>query len=384
MQTFSRLAGHRPRSDARFSRIIGDKIVFRYDRFAKKLVKEGKLIEQWIAYPEEHDIDLDAGTCLFNVRYFAADDENDDEDMGDQYDEQLDIKDVGKLYPKKIKLFLLNKQLMHDKMDQYIQKYCIRASLSIPVNSLLWLKYPPTANTADRVVILIKHDPPTYWILAFMDEYEPKYTVKHVQCNSETDKWDIKQQLSNGTRILHGGKGTVSESDIELICDQANINASSSYIKFELFAARKEIAYLKRHCKSNSESYKDMIIGQLEKWTIPRNANKWKETLTYITPTAKDKELDKMLTDNGYNLGMCTWNKSKSQQTTSFHYVQLCGIFGDSVSQEIITDHGGHYILSITKMDLVFYPKKRVDNLKIKAYVKKLAPPPPSSDEESD
>eukprot|EP01084_Bolivina_argentea_P040458 74775_1 len=367
MASFLRCAGNTPRYDSRKSKIVGIRMSFGNDRFAQKLVKSEKLVEKFIEYPREEDINLENNTCLVRVGYMN---DSSDEDMNESYDE-VDTNEIGNIYPKKMHSFLLNKKLLFPKMDQFIQKTCIAPILSKPVDSLLFLRYPLSTATVDRVVILTRHDPPTKYVLSFMNEYIPKYIVKHVKY--ENGQWIIMQQLSDGTAITNGGKGHVSDSDVEVICIDAN--AIDSHMQFKLFVLEKELSFIRNHCNANCVAYQQMITSQLVKWLRPTNSNKWKERFTFITPSGKDSEFDKMLTNNGYDLSVCTWNKAKSQQTIPFNYDQLIGTFGDDISEEIVTKHGGHYILSITKMDLTYYVKRTVDNLKIKAYVKRLAAP---------
>eukprot|EP01083_Nonionella_stella_P119895 358779_1 len=125
-----------------------------------------------------------------------------------------------------------------------------------------------------------------------------------------------------------------------------------------LFRSNRLMHALKAKQLNQREQVLDLIFAFAEKmlkakkgkavdkrafWTNPR----W----TYIATVPRIIE----------RLSIKSFNKSKTQTTHKLEYDEIKEVFG-SINDEVETEHGGHWILALTEIELTFYKNKQDNN----------------------
>eukprot|EP01084_Bolivina_argentea_P253426 425676_1 len=285
---------------------------------------------------------------MFGVKYF------DDPEIMD-----IELMEIGNKYPLILNSWILDSCSADSNMDEYVQRICIKPSSPLDVGDILWLK---KGELSTHRIVRIRSFYGQKYILPFMDQFAQKYKVEHIEFNDGSLHWDILPSLRSGW---------ICDNDCEFITAK---DGTESKLEVSLFVANKRIAILKARANQRQEEHLDVIFAFIIKmlkiantkptriWTNPQ----W----TYIScvPDA--------LTDYYQES-----NRSKTQRKYIMSREALKGVFGLGISEETITKHGAHYILSVIELELIWHKNKMANNLRIRGRVLKPKPPPPKSKE---
>ena len=128
---------------------------------------------------------------------------------------------------------------------------------------------------------------------------------------------------------------------------------------------------LTAHCREIGNETIAIIGGQLNKWLLNRNAEKWKPPKMLTIPRAVEKtELSTILEERG--LGSNKWKKTRNVHVLDLDYDQAKDVFGlDMILRNVTEDNTAPYSLTITHCRITWRKKMTMNNLKLEAFIHK-------------